>query len=154
MFPIDFEAARTFQLFLWEDMPGGPLPDDPATVAPADSYSPAALAVFRLSSKTHWDLPIDVEGAPSTFWSAIRLRPCSTGRRTATAPRNFDEIRFWADYVTPGPPASDYIYDDDGTHGGLPAGARFVIAGDQNSDPLDGDSIPGAAQQLASWTRG
>jgi hypothetical protein len=24
----------------------------------------------------------------------------------------------------------------------------FVIAGDQNSDPLDGDSIPGAIQQL------
>ena len=26
--------------------------------------------------------------------------------------------------------------------------SSFVIAGDQNSDPLDGDSIPGAAQQL------
>ena len=28
------------------------------------------------------------------------------------------------------------------------AGALFVIAGDQNSDPLDGDSIPGSIQQL------
>jgi len=35
-----------------------------------------------------------------------------------------------------------------GTHGGLPAGELFVIAGDQNSDPLDGDSIPGSIQQL------
>ena len=27
-------------------------------------------------------------------------------------------------------------------------GAHFVIVGDQNSDPLDGDSIPGSIQQL------
>ena len=60
--------------------------------------------------------------------------------------RNHDEIRFWADYV--GPTASDYIYDDNGGVGGLAGGARFVIAGDQNSDPNDGDSIPGSAQHL------
>ena len=27
-------------------------------------------------------------------------------------------------------------------------GSVFVIAGDENSDPLDGDSIPGTVQQL------
>jgi hypothetical protein len=32
--------------------------------------------------------------------------------------------------------------------GGLKPGEKFVIAGDQNSDPLDGDSIPGSIQQL------
>ena len=32
--------------------------------------------------------------------------------------------------------------------GGLKPGELFVIAGDQNSDPLDGDSIPGSIQQL------
>ncbi|NNK92108.1 MAG: endonuclease/exonuclease/phosphatase family protein, partial [Acidimicrobiia bacterium] len=42
----------------------------------------------------------------------------------------------------------DYMYDDAGIYGGIEGGARFVIAGDQNSDPLDGDSIPGAIQQL------
>jgi hypothetical protein len=41
-----------------------------------------------------------------------------------------------------------YIYDDAGNRGGLHPGAPFVIAGDQNSDPLDGDSIPGSTQQL------
>jgi 3-phytase len=30
----------------------------------------------------------------------------------------------------------------------LKPGELFVIAGDQNSDPLDGDSIPGSIQQL------
>jgi 3-phytase len=60
--------------------------------------------------------------------------------------RNFDEIRFWADYISP--ERSGYVYDDEGGRGGLAAGERFVIAGDQNSDPLDGDSVPGAIQQL------
>ncbi len=43
---------------------------------------------------------------------------------------------------------SGYIYDDDGKRGGLEPGARFVIMGDQNADPLDGDSVAQAAQQL------
>jgi hypothetical protein len=30
----------------------------------------------------------------------------------------------------------------------LKPGSLFVIAGDQNADPFDGDSVPGAAQQL------
>ena len=72
--------------------------------------------------------------------------PVFDGPEDRNGTRNFDEIRFWADYITPG--AAGYIYDDDGGHGGLEPGALFVIAGDQNSDPLDGDSIPGAIQQL------
>jgi hypothetical protein len=38
-----------------------------------------------------------------------------------------------------------YIYDDQGRHGGLAPRASFVIAGDQNADPLDGDSVRDAA---------
>jgi hypothetical protein len=60
--------------------------------------------------------------------------------------RNNDEIRFWADYVHPG--RSGYIYDDAGNYGGLSGDDQFVIAGDQNSDPLDGDSVPGSIDQL------
>jgi hypothetical protein len=40
------------------------------------------------------------------------------------------------------------MYDDKGNTGGLQPGAFFVIAGDQNSDPFDGDSISGSAQLL------
>src|SRR5918996_7623 len=57
-----------------------------------------------------------------------------------------DDIRFWADYVMPG--RSGYIYDDQGERGGLAPGSLFVVAGDENSDPFDGDSIPGSAQLL------
>ena len=146
-YPIIEEDIRTFQTFLWKDMPGARLPDDPATPAPADWYSPAELAVFRLSSKSHWDVPIEIDGKTVHFLVSHPTPPVFDGPEDRNGTRNFDEIRFWADYITPGP-TSSYIYDDEGGRGGLEPGSSFVIAGDQNSDPLDGDSIPGSIQQL------
>ena len=58
--------------------------------------------------------------------------------------RNHDEIRLWADYVLPS--RSGYLYDDQPP--GRAQAGRFVIMGDQNADPFDGDSVAGAAQQL------
>jgi hypothetical protein len=145
-YPIDQTGIRTFQKFLWRDMPGARLPDDPATAAPADWYSPAELGVFRLSSKSHWDLPLLVGGKVVHFLVSHPTPPVFDGAEDRNGTRNFDEIRFWADYITPG--GSGYIYDDGGGTGGLKPGSLFVIAGDQNSDPLDGDSIPGSIQQL------
>jgi hypothetical protein len=145
--PIVYDHVRTFQHFLWQDMPGARLPDDPATPAPADWYSPAELDIFPLSSKSHWDIPIDIDGTIVHFLVSHPTPPVFDGPEDRNGTRNFDEIRFWADYITPGP-TSRYIYDDAGGRGGLAPGQLFVIAGDQNSDPLDGDSIPGSIQQL------
>ncbi|HEU4910385.1 MAG TPA: endonuclease/exonuclease/phosphatase family protein [Actinomycetes bacterium] len=152
MYPIKTSQIRTFQNFLWKDMPGALLPDDPRTTAPADWYSPAELDVFRLSSKSHWDLPIKVGRKVVHFLVSHPTPPVFDDPPAFPAGvdfngrRNHDEIRFWADYVRPG--RSRYVYDDDGGRGGLRPGAFFVIAGDQNSDPFDGDSIPGSAQLL------
>lgn len=50
-FPID-PAVRTFQSFLWKDMPGALLPSDPDTGRPW--YSEADLAVrICLQNATH-----------------------------------------------------------------------------------------------------
>ena len=146
MFPIDLDEVRTFQLFLWKDMPGALLPDDPAVAGPADWYSPAELEQFRLSSKSHWDLPIEIGRTTVHFLVSHPTPPVFDGPEDRNGTRNFDEIRFWADYISP--QDSGYIYDDNGVSGGLARGELFVIAGDQNSDPLDGDSIPGSIQQL------
>ena len=137
-YPIDDGDARTFQTFRWADMPGAMLPDDPTTSAPADWYSAAELEVFRLSSKSHWDLPIRIGRRTVHFLVSHPTPPVFDGPEDRNGTRNFDEIRFWADYVSGGRRAA-YIYDDEGSYGGLPRGARFVIAGDQNSDPVDGD---------------
>ena len=72
--------------------------------------------------------------------------PVFDGPEDRNGRRNYDEIRLWADYVGAG--RGSYLYDDAGKRGGLARGAHFVIAGDQNSDPFDGDSVPGAAQLL------
>ncbi len=146
MYPIDVDSVRTFQEFLWKDMPGALLPDDPGQVGPADWYSPDELDVFRLSSKSHWDVPIEVGKRTVHFLVSHPTPPVFDGPEDRNGTRNHDEIRFWADYIHPG--RSGYIYDDGGTLGGLSAEALFVIAGDQNSDAFDGDSIPGAIQQL------
>jgi hypothetical protein len=146
-FPIATQRARTFQNFLWKDMPGAMLPDDPATAQPADWYAADELDDFRLSSKSHWDLPIRIGSETVHFLVAHPTPPVFDAAEDRNGTRNHDEIRFWADYVSGGARAS-YIYDDQGETGGLARGASFVIAGDQNSDPLDGDSVPGAIQQL------
>ncbi|MDH3301686.1 MAG: endonuclease/exonuclease/phosphatase family protein [Acidimicrobiia bacterium] len=143
MYPIDHDGARTFQNFLWSDMPGN--------LIPTDFYSAEAIEVFRLSSKSHWDVPIEIPGpGPQTttvhFLTSHPTPPVFDGPEDRNGKRNHDEIRFWADYVHPG--RSGYIYDDDGNVGGLPGEARFVIAGDQNADPLDGDSVAAAIDQL------
>jgi Endonuclease/Exonuclease/phosphatase family len=151
-YPIDERDVRTFQTFRWADMPGAMLPDDPNTNAPADWYSAEELEVFRLSSKSHWDLPIRIGRRTVHFLVSHPTPPVFDGPEDRNGTRNFDEIRFWADYVSGGKRAA-YIYDDEGRRGGLRPGARFVIAGDQNSDPLDGDSIPGAVQQLTEHRR-
>jgi hypothetical protein len=146
-YPIQRDRVRTFQFFRWKDMPGALLPDDSATPAAADWYSADELNVFRLSSKSHWDLPIRIGGRTVHFLVAHPTPPVFDGPEDRNGKRNHDEIRFWADYISGGDRAA-YIYDDGGRRGGLEPGARFVIAGDQNSDPLDGDSVPGAIQQL------
>ncbi|MDZ8240633.1 MAG: phytase, partial [Nostoc sp. ChiQUE01a] len=145
-YPIDTANIRTFQKFLWKDMPDALLPDDLATPEPNDWYSPEELAVLRLSSKSHWDIPIQVNGKTIHVLASHPTPPVFDGPEDRNGKRNHDEIRFWADYVSPG--KGDYIYDDEGKTGGIDAGSSFVIMGDQNADPLDGDSFDFAIRQL------
>jgi myo-inositol-hexaphosphate 3-phosphohydrolase/phosphodiesterase/alkaline phosphatase D-like protein len=147
-YPIVEDQIRTFQEFLWADMPGALLPEDPADADgngdTANWYTEDELAAVRLSSKNHVDLPIEVDGEMIHVLASHPTPPVFDGPEDRNGRRNFDEIRFWSDYVK----GAEYIYDDNGIFGGLESDARFVIMGDQNSDPFDGDSIPGAAQQI------
>ncbi|WP_407320106.1 endonuclease/exonuclease/phosphatase family protein [Isoptericola halotolerans] len=151
-YPIATERVRTFQHFLWKDMPGALLPDDPSTSEPADWFSDEELEVVRLSSKSHWDVPVRVGRTTVHVLASHPTPPTFDGPEDRNGRRNHDEIRFWADYVTPGK-ASRYIEDDDGGRGGLHPGAPFVILGDQNADPHDGDSYDVAIDQLLEHRR-
>jgi hypothetical protein len=145
MYPIVEDEVRTFQLFLWKDMPGALLPVNPDG---SSFYDEGDLEIFRLSSKSHADIPVEIGNKVVHFLVSHPTPPVFDGAEDRNGTRNHDEIRFWADYVGPGKNRGSYIHDDDGNSGGLKPGSLFVIAGDQNSDPLDGDSIPGSIQQL------
>jgi hypothetical protein len=124
-FPLDAAAARTFQTFRWVDMPDA--------VIPPGHYSEQALAIFRLSSKSHWDVPLTIDGLTIHLLVSHPTPPGFDGPEDRNGRRNFDEIRFWQDYIN----GADYIYDDAGGRGGLAAGAIFAIMGDQNCDADD-----------------
>jgi 3-phytase len=138
-FPIDEEAIRTFEEILWKDMPGN--------LIPPGFYLPDELEIFRLSSKSHWDIPIKVHGTTFHLLASHPTPPVFDGTedQDRNGRRNHDEIRLWADYLTPGSAA--YL------GGGLGKASRFVIAGDQNADPTRGDSVNAAINQLLNHSR-
>jgi len=138
MFPIQSESVRTFQNFLWQDMPNALLP--------TEWYSKEEQAAVRLSSKSHWDVPVDVNGQTIHLLASHPTPPVFDGAEDRNGRRNHDEIRLWADYVTPG--AGDYLVDDNGSVGGLAESASFVVVGDLNSDTEKGDGIDGSIEQL------
>ncbi|MFT6182194.1 MAG: endonuclease/exonuclease/phosphatase family metal-dependent hydrolase [Akkermansiaceae bacterium] len=136
-FPLEEEAIRTFEEVLWKDMPDN--------LIPPGFYSPEELDVFRLSSKSHWDIPVQVHGTTFHFLVSHPTPPVFDGSEDRNGRRNHDEIRLWADYLTSG--AAAYL------GGGLSQKNRFVIAGDQNADPTRGDSVNAAINQLLNHPR-
>ena len=143
-FPIDAAQARTFQNFLWKDLPGASLPIDPTTGR--SWYPDEVMAKFRLSSKSHWDVPIQTPRGTMHFLVAHPTPPVFDGPEDRNGARNRDEIRFWNEYISPG--AKPWLCDDRGRCGGLGGDALFVIAGDLNNDPVDGDGRHEAIVEL------
>ena len=138
---IALEEVRTFRTFRWKDMPGARLPVKPDG---APFYSDQALEILRLSSKSHWDVPVRIDGEVVHFLVCHPTPPVFDGPEDRNGARNADEIRFWSDYIA----GAEYVHDDAGLKGGLSDEVHFVIAGDMNADPADGESVPGAIQQL------
>lgn len=148
-FPFDQKNIRTFQKFLWKDMPNAELPIDPKTRKPF--YSDDDLQHLRLSSKSHWDIPVRIGETITHFLVSHPTPPAFDGPEDRNGCRNHDEIRFWADYVSPD--RGDYAYDDASVKGGMQGSRSFIIAGDLNADPKDGGSRGEAIQQLLKHPR-
>ncbi|MEZ6120610.1 MAG: endonuclease/exonuclease/phosphatase family protein [Pirellulaceae bacterium] len=74
-YPIDVDAVRTFQNFLWKDMPD--------SLLPTSWYSESEQDVLRLSSKSHWDVPIDVNGPTLHVLASHPTPPVFDGRKIA-----------------------------------------------------------------------
>lgn len=133
---FDPEAVRTFRLLPWSYMPGALLPRDPDTGEAW--YDEEVSSLFRLSSKSHWDVPVTLpNGTTLHLLCSHPTPPAFDGEEMRNRKRNADEIRFWADYLDNAP----YIVDDRNHAGGIERGSMFVILGDLNADPDEGSSF-------------
>lgn len=132
---IQTADIRTFRLLPWDYMSGAFLPQKPEG---GPWYDDAEKAVARLSSKSHWDVPVTFsDGRTIHFLCSHPTPPAFDGPEKRNARRNHDEIRFWADYIT----SATYIVDDQDRPRGLDRRASFVILGDLNADPDEGSSF-------------
>jgi len=142
------DSIRTFRLFRWSAMPDALQPMDSTSGEPW--YADAAWEEMRLSSKSHWDVPVRLpNGSVLHVLASHPTPPAFDGPAQRNARRNHDEIRFWTDYVT----GTDYVVDDSGRVGGLHQGARFVVVGDLNADPEDPSRFRDAVRALIRHSR-
>ncbi|GJM18778.1 MAG: endonuclease [Phycisphaeraceae bacterium] len=134
------DDARTFRLMPWSYMPNAMLPmtAPEGDADPEPWFGAEAQGAVRLSSKSHWDVPIRLpSGAVIHALCAHPTPPAFDGPEGRNKRRNHDEIRFWADYLA----GAAYVVDDTSTAGGLVPAAHFVILGDLNADPDEGSSL-------------
>lgn len=142
-FPIRHDAVRSFSMLRWAQMPGN--------LMPPGFWPDEIAAQLRLSSKSHVDVPIDVEGTSLHVLAHHPTPPVFDGPEDRNGRRNHDEIRLWADYLSA--PDGRWIVDDGGVAGGLAGDEPFVVVGDHNADPDDGDGFPHAIAQLLDHPR-
>jgi Endonuclease/Exonuclease/phosphatase family len=115
--PIYSDGARDFSGFLWRDLPGG-LSTDPPDLA----------QVQRLATTGFWDVPVITAEGPLHLLAWHATPPVFDGPEDRNGRRNHDEAAFWRLYL-------------DGALQMPPPDAPFVLLGDGNLDPADGDGL-------------
>ncbi len=138
MYPVISGESRTFQNFLWRDQPGNHLP--------TDFYSEEAIEILRLSSKSHQDVPVAVDGRRVHLFLSHPTPPVFDGDEDRNGRRNFDEIMFWRQYID----GEAALVDDAGEAGGYAAGQPFVLIGDLNAPAI---AAPGAEDVVYDGVR-
>lgn len=115
--PIDEAGARDISGFLWRDLPGA-LSQDPPDLA----------AVQRLATTGFWDVPVKTDSGPLHLLAWHATPPVFDGPEDRNGRRNHDEAMFWKLFL-------------DGTLPMDPPDAPFVLLGDGNLDPADGEGL-------------
>ncbi|PHX65342.1 MAG: endonuclease/exonuclease/phosphatase [Gemmatimonadetes bacterium] len=127
-FPIDTARLRSFRLMRWKDLPDALLP--------SAFYGDSVADQFRLSSKSHWDVPIVVGNDTLHLLASHPTPPVFDGPEDRNGRRNFDEVGFWLHFLND----SRAIVDDRGRRGGMMTKQPFVIVGDLNASPEQRES--------------
>lgn len=127
--PIRTEDIHTFAHMLWRDVPDA---DFPVTASGEAFLSPEVLDILPMSYRSHWDVPIDIGEQVIHILAAHTAPPVFDGPENLNGLRNAAEIAFWVQYLN-----RNEFADDLGRMAVLTA--PFVLAGDYNSDPFDGE---------------
>lgn len=135
--PVGREGIRDFSALSWHDLPEPLLPQYPDG---RPFPSAEAQAVQRLSSTAHWLVPVQL---PDGRWLNVMTfhaaPPVFDGPEDRNGRRNHDEIRMWQLLLN-------------GQLGAVPE-TPFVIAGDANLDPEQGDGRKQAIRRLLADPR-
>ena len=145
-YPIDREATRTFQRLLWSELPDARRPVEPATGEPF--HAEDVWRRLRLPSKSFWDVVVSTPSGPLHVICSHPTPPVFDGPEDRNGCRNADEIRLATEYVEGG--LGSYFVDQRGVAGALADDAAFVVLGDLNADPADGDTHGAIKRLLAS----
>ncbi len=129
-YPIAAREVQSYTELLWNELPSARLPKINGNPFP----SPQAQAIQRLSSTSHWVVPIDTPVGRINLMTFHASPPVFDGPEDRNGLRNRDEIRFWSLLL-------------DGKLGPTPSD-RFVIAGDANLDPHNGEGHKAAINDL------
>jgi endonuclease/exonuclease/phosphatase family metal-dependent hydrolase len=153
-FEIHPQQIRTFQNFRWSQMPQALRPRIPSSdgATPKSYYPDSIWNQLRLSSKSHWDVPIQIGNQVLHLIAAHPTPPVFDGPEDRNGCRNHDEIRLLIDYISDDD-SGRYLVDDQGNSGPIRAQSQFVILGDLNADPLDGDGRSEAIRKLLEHPR-
>jgi hypothetical protein len=118
-FPVDGAAARDYSAFLWRDLPGAMMPR---------GMDPGLVEVQRLATTGFWDVPVMTPEGPLHLLAWHATPPVFDGPEDRNGRRNHDEAAFWRLYLEGALPMP-------------PPEAPFVLLGDGNLDPADGDGL-------------
>ncbi|MDD8021541.1 MAG: endonuclease/exonuclease/phosphatase family protein [Paracoccaceae bacterium] len=132
-YPLLSDEARDFSTMLWRDLPDA--------LSAGAGLSPQVAAVQRLSTTAHWDLPVLLpDGRRLHLWAWAATPPVFDGPEDRNGRRNHDEAAFWLRYL-------------DGRLPQRPTPGPFVLLGDANLDPADGEGRPEALRALLAHPR-
>lgn len=125
---VPLTLIEDFSALLWRDLPGSRmLATDPA----AD--------VQRLSSTGHWVLRLESDTGPLLLFCFAATPPVFDGPEDRNGRRNADEIALWSRYM-------------DGALGPPPV-APYLLMGNANLDPAQGEGLHGEMQRLLADPR-
>jgi len=127
-YPLQNKNTHTFQKFLWKDLPDN--------LIPTEWYSADEIDIFRLSSKSHWDIPVKIGNKIVHLLASHPTPPVFDGVEDRNGRRNYDEIRMWVHYIN----NDSVMVDDSGIRGGLAENESFIVVGDLNAAP-QGDKL-------------